>query len=364
VSEPLDIVIPVFRGEAETRACVESVLAARVRQPLEIVVIDDASPEPAISAWLKTLADQRRVTLIAHPENKGFVASVNEGMALHPGRDVVLLNSDTEVADGWADRLVAHLAADPMIGTVTPFSNNATICSYPRTLASNAIPPGETTASLDADFAAANAGRRVDITTAVGFCMLIARRCLDRVGPFDYERYGMGYGEEVDFCMRAARAGFRNVLAGDVFVRHVGEVSFGGAGADRRAKAQATVDALYPEFQQQLAKFIPADPPRMLRRRADLQRLKRDPLQIQFRIEDDGTGIYDWPREGEEFVLYIDSLHDQERTWEFLTAITGPEPIPELDPKWLFPLAIPPIPPEHRPRPRRPTLLERLRRLF
>ena len=181
VSEPLDIVIPVFRGEAETRTCVESVLAARVRQPLEIVVIDDASPEPAISAWVKTLADQRRVTLIVHPENKGFVASVTEGMDLHPGRDVVLLNSDTEVADGWADRLVAHLAADPAIGTMNPLSNNATICSYPRTLASNSMPPGETTASLDADFAAANAGRRVDITTAVGFCMLIARRCMDRI---------------------------------------------------------------------------------------------------------------------------------------------------------------------------------------
>ena len=57
-----------------------------------------------------------------------------------------------------------------------------------------------------------------------------------------------GYGEEVDFCMRAARKGFRNVLAGDVFVLHVGEVSFKDAGVERRQKAQATVDALYPEF--------------------------------------------------------------------------------------------------------------------
>ena len=352
VPQPLDIVIPVYRGESETRTCLESVFASANRHPVEIVVIDDASPEPAISEWLRGLASAGRITLIAHAENRGFVASVNEGMALHPGRDVTLLNSDTEVAPGWADRLLAHLEADPTIGTVTPFSTNATICSYPRTLQSNPMPPGETTASLDADFALANPGRRIDIPTAVGFCMTIARRCLDRVGLFDYERYGLGYGEEVDFCMRAARAGFRNVLAGDVFVRHQGEVSFGGSGAERRAQAQATVDALYPEFQQQLAQFIPADPARMMRRRADLARLRRDPGAIRRRIEG-GTTILDWPREGEDFALWIDSA----RIPEVMTAVKGPGPVPELDPRWLVP-----TPAAESPRP--PGLLARLRGLF
>src|SRR6185436_5089460 len=267
---PVDVVIPVYRGYEETRRCIESVLTARSATLREIVVIDDASPEPAISEWLREIAAADRITLLAHAPNRGFVVSVNVGMALHPDRDVVLLNSDTEVADGWLDRLAAHASADAAIGTVTPFSTNATICSYPRTLASNAMPRGESTASLDRAFAAANAGRRAEIPTAVGFCMFIARRCLERVGPFDAERYGAGYGEEVDFCMRAGRAGFSHVVAADVFVRHVGEVSFGNTGAERRARAQDTVDALYPEFQRRLLTFIPLDPLRMLRRRADL----------------------------------------------------------------------------------------------
>src|SRR5829696_6691363 len=104
----IDIVIPVYKGETETRACVESVLAAALGTPSEVVVIDDASPEAAISAWLKRLAEAGRITLIAHPDNRGFVATANEGMALHRDRDVVLLNSDTEVAAGWLDRLAAH----------------------------------------------------------------------------------------------------------------------------------------------------------------------------------------------------------------------------------------------------------------
>ena len=355
----LDIVIPVYRGLAETRACLESVLRADCRRPIDVIVIDDASPEPEISALLREVARMGRINLIAHERNAGFVASVNEGMALHPGRDVILLNSDTEVADGWLDRITAHFEADATIGTVTPFSNNATICSYPRTLANNALPPGETTATLDEAFARANAGRRVDIPTAVGFCMAISRRCLDRVGLFDVERYGAGYGEEVDFCMRAARAGLRNVLAGDAFVRHVGEVSFGGAGLERREKAQATVDALYPEFQQRLAEFIPADPPRMLRRRADLQRLARQPHAL--RIETVGRYVrMDWPAPGEDFALWFDAK-DDDGILAVQEAVLERGPIPELDPRWLAAPADPGAAPAE---PRRLGLLERLRRLF
>lgn len=249
----------------------ESVLAARLARPAELTVIDDASPEPALSAWLRAAAPGR-FHLVVHPQNRGFVASANEGMALHADRDVVLLNSDTEVGPGWLDRLAAHARRDPAVGTVTPFSNNATICSYPKTLEPNELPAGETTASLDAAFARANAGMSAEIPTAVGFCMYITRACIARIGTFDEARYGMGYGEEVDFCMRVARAGLKNVIAGDVFVRHVGEVSFGNTGVERRAQAQATVDGLYPEFQERLREFIPRDPLRGLRERVDRER--------------------------------------------------------------------------------------------
>jgi GT2 family glycosyltransferase len=272
MASAIDVIIPVYRGEAETRACLESVLAAATRTPREIVVIDDAGPEPGLRAWIGQVASGGGITLVSHPENRGFVASCNEGMALHRGRDVVLLNSDTEVADGWLDRLEACARSDPAIGTATPFSNNATILSYPRTLEANALPPGETTASLDAAFARANRGAVVEIPTAVGFCMYIARRCLEAIGPFDEARYGAGYGEEVDFCMRAARAGFRNVAAADVFVRHVGEVSFGASGNERRQRAQAIVDELYPEFQVRVRDFIARDPLAPYRRRVDQYR--------------------------------------------------------------------------------------------
>lgn len=339
MTQIVDIVVPVFRGERETRACLESVFASTGATPHELIVIDDASPEPAISRWLDGLAGDRRITLLRHGANRGFVASVNEGMARNPARDVVLLNSDTEVAPGWLARLGKAVRNDPRVATATPFSTNATICSYPRTLAANPLPAGETTASLDAAFAAANAGRTAPIPTAVGFCMYIARRALDRVGPFDEARYGAGYGEEVDFCMRAARAGFTHVIAGDVFVRHVGEVSFAGAGTERRARAQAMVDELYPEFQTGLRVFLAADPVLGLRRRADLERLRRAQQPRALRLEPAGPGHIRlwWDRAGEEFSLWFgreqwDSLAE---LLENVGSAPAAAPLPELDPRWL-----------------------------
>ena len=70
-----------------------------------------------------------------------------------------------------------------------------------------------------------------------------ARQCLREIGGFDEAAFGKGYGEETDFCQRAIQHGWRNVLAADVFVFHVGEVSFSKSGGARRAKAAAVMEA-------------------------------------------------------------------------------------------------------------------------
>ncbi len=273
----VDVVIPVYRGLAETQRCIESVMAAHTLTAREIVVVDDASPEPALSAWLAERAGEGFFTLIKHAENRGFVASVNDGMRLHPDRDVVLLNADTEVSYGWLDRLAAHAAREARIGTITPFSNNATICSYPRFCEVNALPMGETTGSLDGHFASANAGKSIEIPVGVGCCLYIRRECLDEIGEFDEAKFGKGYGEEVAFCMQAAKAGYRHLLAADVFVFHQGEVSFGASSAGRKVDAQAIVDKLHPEFQPLVRDFVAREPARPLRGAVDIARLRSSP---------------------------------------------------------------------------------------
>jgi O-antigen biosynthesis protein len=288
----VDVIVPVYRGFATTMRCLHSVLASSARTPYELVVIDDASPEPELSAALDELAAAGRIRLVRNAENAGFVRSANHGMGLHPGRDVVLLNSDTEVFGDWLDRLRAAAGAGG-VGTVTPFSNNAEICSYPRFMTDNDAPLELTGAELDALFARTNRGLSVDLPTAVGFCMLITRACLNDVGAFDEARFGMGYGEENDFCWRALQLGWRNLLAADVFVRHRGGVSFGDSKRDRIAAATATLGGIHPDIFEAFGRFIRDDPVLPLRRRVDVARVRRRARRTVVLVSHDRAGATD-----------------------------------------------------------------------
>ena len=164
----VDVVIPIYRGYAQTRRCIESVLADPDRPSGQVLVVDDCSPDKRLSAWVDRLAARGAITLLRNARNLGFVRSVNRAVAAAKGRDVVLLNSDTEVPAGWLGRLAGAAYASDDIATVSPFSNNATICSYPDA-PGGPIPAGLALADIDAACRAANAGHTVALPTTVGF---------------------------------------------------------------------------------------------------------------------------------------------------------------------------------------------------
>jgi GT2 family glycosyltransferase len=267
----VDIVIPVFKGFDDTLACIESVLAARTAVAFRLVVVDDASPDAALASALDELARLELIHLLRNPENLGFVRSANRGLLLSARRDVLLLNSDTVVYGDWLDRLQKH-AADG-VATVTPFSNNAGPFSYPHVRGDNVhrleLPFDE----LDLLFARANPGRSVEVPTGVGFCFYVARAALNALGPFD-EGFSPGYGEENDFCMRAGGAGWRNLAALDVFVRHTGGVSFDAAEGPKVAAGER-LRRRHPDYDRAISAFIEADPLSPARSRVDLARVRR-----------------------------------------------------------------------------------------
>lgn len=282
----VDVIVPVYRGAAETRRSLESVLGQAQATPFELVLVDDATPEPALAGYLDEVAARPGVTLLRNRENQGFVRSANRGMALHPERDVVLLNSDTEVANDWLDRLVRCLRREDDCGTATPFSNNATICSYPYEGWAGGVPGTLGLATLDRVFAATNAGLAADLPTAVGFCMAIRRACLAAVGPFDAERFGRGYGEENDFCLRAAAAGWRHVLAADVFVFHAGGVSFSAEREALQRNAMAVLLAAHPEYLERVRDFQARDPLAPLRAAVDRARGWHGPAESRALLDE------------------------------------------------------------------------------
>jgi len=290
-AHPVDVIVPVYKGLADTQLCIRSVLAAPVRCAWRLIVINDGSPEPEVTAWLREAAAQEpRITLLENEENLGFVATVNRGMQHSGENDVLLLNSDTEVANDWLDRIRAAAYGDARVASVTPLSTNATICSYPRFCEANALPPGHTTASLDALCAQTNPGVVVDVPTGVGFCMYIRRDALREVGLFDVEHFGKGYGEENDFCQRAAAKGWRNLHLLDTFVLHTGGVSFGDSKSPRERAAMQMLDRLHPRYAREVQAFVTADPAAPYRLAIDVARLRATHLSTVLAVLHDRAG--------------------------------------------------------------------------
>ena len=271
----VNVIVPVYKGRTETLRCLFSVLNASCAVSFSLIVINDASPDNQLTSDLQRLAGQGLFTFLENSQNRGFVNSVNRAIELHQDRDVVLLNADTEVFDGWLDRLQQAAKRHSRTGTVTPLSNNATICSYPRFLQDNPFPLELDFSELDSLTAVVNAGVEIEAPTGVGFCMYIKRALLADVGIFNEREFGRGYGEENDFCQRAIGKGWRNIIAADVFVLHWGRTSFKGETAKRVQAALKTLDRLHPRYQRDVGAFITLDPLLKARQRLDWERLTR-----------------------------------------------------------------------------------------
>ena len=252
----VDVVIPVYDAYDDLAACIATVRAHT--EHCRLVLIDDGSTDPRIGALFDRIAAERwdGVILLRNSQNLGFVATANRGMT-HGRGDVVLLNSDTLVTHQWLERLRRCAASDLRIGTITPFSNNAEICSFPRFCENN--PPPTDPERVSAAMERAAVPVYPELPTAVGFCMYIRRTVIEAIGVFD-PVFGRGYGEENDFSMRAREAGFRNVLCDDAFVVHLGARSFGESMPARVEENVAKVVARHPDYLVRVREFIAKDP--------------------------------------------------------------------------------------------------------
>jgi GT2 family glycosyltransferase len=279
MSELPTVVVPVFNAFEALDACLAS-LDRTLPPGSPVWICDDASTDPRIapllSGWSRRSA--LAVGLARCDDNLGFVGNVNRAMAETAPADVVLLNSDTVATVGWLARIAACADSDARIATITPWSNNAEICSFPRFIEANPVPD-------DADRiaeAAASAGPPVypELPTAVGFCMYVRRAAWTQCGGFDAATFGRGYGEENDFSLRVAGMGWRNVLCDTAYVVHAGNASFGPLGQGPGGDNLARLNARWPDYNQRIAQFIMADPLRPL----------RDRLQARLEAMDHGHG--------------------------------------------------------------------------
>jgi GT2 family glycosyltransferase len=261
----------VYRGLAQTKVALTSVLAAAPASAA-VIVVDDCTPEPALARWLDGQAAAGRIQLLRHAQNLGFCAAVNAGLKAAKNRDVLLLNADILLPPGAIETLAAVAYADAATGTVTPLSNEASICSYPS-VDGNPMPDARETARLNRLARESNGLGAVEIPSAVGFCMYIRHDCLRATGGLRGEIFAQGYGEENDFSLRARHLGFRHMAATGAFVAHEGGVSFRAAARGLMARNLRILNNLFPGYHEMVLAHGAADPLAPHRARLDEARL-------------------------------------------------------------------------------------------
>ncbi|HVQ37956.1 MAG TPA: asparagine synthase (glutamine-hydrolyzing) [Pyrinomonadaceae bacterium] len=213
----VDILIPIYENFALVRDCVRSIQRF-TEMPFRVILLDDASSAATYERLQQLVAADGRFQLVRNDQNRGFVQNCIGGMRLGTADYIVLLNSDTVVAPGWLERMVACAESDPRIAIVNPLTNESGNTSV-------RLGPGLNLLTMAQRIAELSRRDYPDITTAVGMCLLMRRSALDQFGGFD-SIYKEAYCEESDLCMRFTEAGLRVVAADDAFIYHKGWASY------------------------------------------------------------------------------------------------------------------------------------------
>jgi GT2 family glycosyltransferase len=302
-SQKLDVLVPVYKNWELTRQCLVALRAAvsmaSTAQPgrdIYIHATNDCSPEAAVKENLEALCGELGAIYHQNDENLGFIRTVNNFMNSTEA-DVLLVNSDVILSRNCIDELItARERLGPHVASLTAFSNNATIFSYPRQIVENPVSSPDAIERIAEAFRSgsdAGSGVTHQVPVSHGYLMYLSRTALNAVGVFD-EYFGKGYGEEVDWAVRASLKGFEHHICTTAYAFHKGSASFG---ADARLNiirnSNRIISDRYPFYDKMVQEFIYTDEFLPLRNRVALILLKQSGLPIQLHVSHSSSGGVD-----------------------------------------------------------------------
>ena len=224
------VLVPVFNSPEDTRRCLSSVLSTMAPDD-ELIIVDDSSEHKTKKICQEFSADSR-VRLFRNQNNQGYSESANFAFSLAAHKHVVLLNSDTIVSAGWLDKLQKHLQNDPNLAAVGPVSNNAQAQSIPYHISGDDLEDDQVTSFVKPQLLNeflhiwSQGTELLWAESLNGFCMMFNSESVIEIGLFDTDAFPRGYGEELDWCIRAIDAGYSLGVALDTYVYHAKGKSF------------------------------------------------------------------------------------------------------------------------------------------
>ncbi len=228
----VSVVIVSFNTRDVTLACVRSVFEHTPGCSFEVIVVDNASEDGSAEAIAREFP---QATVIANTDNKGFAGANNDGLAVAKGRYLLLLNPDTVVNDASIRDVLEFCDANPTAGVVgcrcfnEDGTQQSTIFRYKRfgEILMNVVIPNKLMRKSRrlgrSRYIGADLNQTMDVEVVAGCYMMVRRECYDKVGGMD-DRFFM-YAEEVDWCYRIHKAGWRIVYFPGASILHYGGLS-------------------------------------------------------------------------------------------------------------------------------------------
>lgn len=222
----VSVVIPNYNGMAYLEKCIDSLMRQTVKT-FEILVMDDASTDGSIEALQKKYPANNTFPLIRYSKclkNRGFCATVNDGIEYARGEYVILLNNDTEAEPGFVEALYREIRKKENTFSVAA----AMLSMQDPTVMDDA---GDYYCALGWAYASAkdkpacNYDKRYRIFSACGGAAIYRRDLLKKLGGFDVRHFA--YLEDVDIGWRAKLAGYENRYTPKAVVKHAGSASTG-----------------------------------------------------------------------------------------------------------------------------------------
>ncbi len=250
----VSIVMLTYNQLDDTKLCVESLFKHTSDVNYELIFVDNGSTKDDTIAYLDNLKkEHKNIKTIYNKENLGFACANNQGIELAEGDYVLLLNNDVILTDGWLSRMINIAESDSKIGVVAPCTNHASgrqVVTFAGTEEDD-----EGIQKFAKETLLKKAGNWISVSRIIGFCMLIKREVLFKVGVLD-EMFGPGGYEDYDYCMRVKHENYDIVIALDTFIFHIGGKGYSSNNMDYMNLRSKNIELLIDKWTRNMLEIM------------------------------------------------------------------------------------------------------------